>query len=164
MFPGENNLARVYRTRPLVPAKADPELELDARFRGHERSIWRLRRLLLPLGREARIKALAPGGHLDEQLVRLEALAVFLRELFAQRDELTCAHHVDVGQRAARIGRVAEAEDRADVGFAHVGEHALLEAARGLQRLDREQASFQFVYVDYVGVLLGRLQVSEARP
>ena len=33
MFRGENNLARVYRTRPLVPAKADPELELDARFR-----------------------------------------------------------------------------------------------------------------------------------
>src|SRR2546421_6137280 len=35
---------------------------------------------LLPLRRETRIEALALGGHLDQQLVRREALAVFLRE------------------------------------------------------------------------------------
>ena len=41
----------------------------------------------------------------------------------AQLDERLRAHHVDVGQRAARIGRKAEAQDRADVGLAHVGQH-----------------------------------------
>src|SRR5438270_3607579 len=98
-----------------------------------------LRRLLLPLRGKARVKALALARHLDEQLVRLEALAVFLRELFAQRDELLDAHHVDVAEGPAGVRRVPKAEDRADIGLAHVGEHALLEAARGFERLDREQ-------------------------
>src|SRR5262245_63759102 len=102
-----------------------------------------LRRLLLPLRREARIEALALRRHLEQELVRLEALAVLLRELLAQRDELPRAHHVDVGERAARIGRVAEAEDRSDIRLAHVGQHVLLEAARGFERLDREQARLQ---------------------
>src|ERR1043165_2297237 len=93
----------------------------------------RLRRLLLPLRGKARIEALALLRHLDEQLVRLEALAVFLRELLAQRDELFHAHHVDVAERTTGVRRIAEAEDRADVRLAHVGEHALLEAARGLE-------------------------------
>ena len=88
----------------------------------------------------------------------------FCAKLLAQRDELLRAHHVDVGERAARIGRVAEAEDRADIGLAHVGEHAFLEAARGFQRLDREQAMLQLRHVDRVGIELGRLQLGEARP
>src|SRR5947209_4081917 len=95
------------------PPSLRPSFEMPAlacwRRRATQDEACRLRRLLLPLRREARIETLAVGGHLDEQLVRLEAFAVLLRELFAQRDELTCAHHVDVGQRAARIGRVVEA-------------------------------------------------------
>src|ERR1041385_8789471 len=108
-------------------------------------------RLLLPLRREARIEALALLRHFDELLVRLEALAVFLRELLAERDELLYAHHVDVAQRAARVGRIAEPEDRADIGLAHVGEHAFLETARRFERLDREQAVLQLVRIDGVG-------------
>src|SRR6202011_5492010 len=76
---------------------------------------------LLPLRGEARIIALALGRHVDELLVRLEALAVFSAKLLAQCDEFLRAHHVDVGERAARIGRIAKAEDRADIRFAHVG-------------------------------------------
>ena len=46
-------------------------------------------------------------------------------------------HHVDIGERAAGERRKAEAEDRADIGLAHVGDDALLDTARRLERLDR---------------------------
>src|SRR6186713_2569582 len=65
-----------------------------------------LRRRLLPLRCKACIEALALGRHLDEQLVGGKACAVFLLQPLAQLDELLRAHHVDVGERPARIGRV----------------------------------------------------------
>src|SRR4029077_13819439 len=122
------------------------------------------RRLLLPLRREARIEALALFRHLDEQFVRRKTLGVFLREAFAQRDEFLRTHHVDVAERSPGIRRIAEPEDRTDIGLAYVREHAFLEATRGFQRLDRKQAVFQFLHVDLVRILLRRLEVREAGP
>ena len=82
----------------------------------------------------------------------------------AQIDEALGAHHVDVGKGAARERREAEAEDRAHVGLAHVGDDALLDAARGFQRLRHQQAVLELLDVDLVGVEFRRLQVGESRP
>src|SRR3954465_10653133 len=85
-------------------------------------------------GRFARLFATVEGGaarrHVEEDLGRREAGAVLRREGPAELDEALRAHEVDVGQRAARVGREAEAEDRADVGLARIGDHALLDRSR----------------------------------
>ena len=72
----------------------------------------------------------------------------FFSSLLAQLDELLRAHHVDVGQRAAGVRRKAAAEDRADVGLAHVGDHLLLEGARGLHRLRHQEALLELLDVE----------------
>ena len=59
----------------------------------------------------------------------LKRVAVFLLQPLAQLDEALRPHHVDIGQRAAGERREAEAEDRADIGLAHVGDDALLEGS-----------------------------------
>ena len=69
----------------------------------------------------------------------------------AQLHEGLCAHEVDVGQRAARIGREAEAEDRAHIRLARIGDDALLDGARGFQRLRHEQALLQLLHVEQFG-------------
>src|ERR1700731_1444245 len=53
----------------------------------------RLRRLAFSAGREAAVEGVALGGHLDEQLGRLEAVAVLLLQRLAQLDEALGAHH-----------------------------------------------------------------------
>src|SRR5262247_2143517 len=95
-----------------------------------------LRRLPAAGRREAAIERLVLGGHLGEELGGPEARTVLLLQRLAQLDEALGAHHVDVAQGPAGEGREAEAEDGADVALAYVGEHALLEDARALERLD----------------------------
>ena len=82
----------------------------------------------------------------------------------AELDELLRAHAVDVGQRAAGVGREAEAEDRADIGLARIGDDALFHRARGFQRLHHQEALLQFLDVERVGIELLGLQSREARP
>ena len=50
------------------------------------------------------------------------------------------ADHVEPGERPARPGREAPAEDRAHVAFADVGQDALLEGAHRFQHLGHQQA------------------------
>src|SRR3954453_21980390 len=95
--------------------------------------------LFLLRRRETPIEGLALLGHINEQLRRRKARAVFFLELLAEVDEGLRAHHVDVGQRAAGVRRKTEAEDRADVGLAHVGDDLLLEGTRGLDRLHYQE-------------------------
>src|ERR1700676_5251603 len=85
--------------------------------RGRRRTLRR-RQLLR---REAAVERLALRRHLLQEFRRGEARAVFGLELVAQRDEILRPHEVDIGQRAAGKRRKAEAEDRTDIGFAHVG-------------------------------------------
>ena len=92
---------------------------------------------------EAAVEAVAFGGHVDEQRRRRKPWPARRFEAPALFDECLRPHHVDVGQRTARERREAEAQDRADVSLAHVGQHALLEAARGFERLDAKQAMLQ---------------------
>src|SRR5262245_47162862 len=126
-------------------------------------------RLLPPRGRKAVIERVVLGRHVEEQLRRLEARAVLLLERLALFDEALGAHHVDIAERATRERGKAEAEDRADIAFAHVGEHAFLEDARGLERLHDEEALFQLLHESGIGVdLVGRqalaLQLFEPVP
>src|SRR5208283_3127722 len=98
------------------PSRAPP----DARARGPRPRSGRL--LLLAVGSIERLAAL---GHLTELVARFEARPVLRRELASARDEGLQPHAVDERERAAGIGRVAEAEDRTDVGLARIGDDAL---------------------------------------
>ena len=100
-----------------VDANAPAASSLRKRREPGDDDPLRLRRRQL-LRREAAVEGLALRRHLDQQLRRREARAVFGLELVAQLDELLRAHEVDVGQRAAGERREAEAEDRADIGLA----------------------------------------------
>ena len=93
-------------------------------------------------------------SEIDEQLGGRKARAVFLLERAAQRHELLGSHHVDIGHHAAGIGREAPAEDRADIGFAHVGHHFFLEGARGFHRLHHKEALFQLLDIERLDRLI----------
>src|ERR1700743_853109 len=80
-------------------------------------------------GREASIEAFALLCHVEKQLGGGKALAIFLLQALAERDEVLRPHHVEESQRAPGERREAPAEDRADVGLANVGDDALLEDA-----------------------------------
>ena len=82
----------------------------------------------------------------------------------AQRDEILRAHEVDIGQRAAGEGGKAEAEDRADIGLAHIGDDVILDRARGFHRLHHQEALLQFLDVERVGIEMLGLQSGKARP
>src|SRR5581483_7257052 len=113
---------------------------------------------------EALIEGLVLCREIGEQLVRGKTRPILFFKLAALGDEVLRTHHVDPRQRAAGEWRKAEAEDRADVGLAHVGEHLLLEAARGLERLDAEQAQLELPDVDLLGIERLRLEVGEPGP
>ena len=104
------------------------------------------------------VKALALGGHVTQQLGHLELRAVFLREVVAFGDELPDADLVDQADRAAGLGREAQAHDRADVAVLRVGEHVGFQAARGVDRLDIEQALLDLVFL---GALLLALAIEQ---
>src|SRR5688572_22055363 len=80
----------------------------------------------LPRLRRA-VEGPALGGHVEEELVRGEARAVPRLEPAAQLDEGLGAHEVDVAHGAAREGGEAEAEDRAHVGLARIGDDVVLD-------------------------------------
>ena len=126
--------------------------------------IFRLRRRLL-LRREAAVEGLALGRPCRSAACGGVKRGPYLASsLSAQLDEVLGAHAVDVGQRAAGERREAEAEDRADIGLAQVGDDALLDSARGFQRLHHQEALLQLLDVERIGIELLRLQVREARP
>src|SRR5262249_29784410 len=105
-------------------------------------------RLFVAAGREPPVEALALGRHIEEELRRFEALAVFRLEVATLLDELPYPHHAYVAQRAARNGPETETEDRTDVGLAPVREHMLLQAPRGFQGLDAKQPMLELLDVD----------------
>jgi hypothetical protein len=55
------------------------------------------------------------------------------------------ADPVDVGQRAAGIGREAEGQDRADIRLARIGNDAFLHHARRFQRDRGEESLLQLL-------------------
>src|SRR5829696_96752 len=120
-----------------------------------------LRRLLLL---RAAVERAARLGHVEEDFWRGEALAVLRLELAGKRHEALRAHAVDVGEPPARVGREAEAEDRADVGLARVGDDALAVDPRRLERLRHEEALLELLHVDAVGIELGGGEVLETGP
>src|SRR5207253_3533838 len=146
------------RRRDGAPQERNPGSRIS-RLRRSIRATGSLRRRARLARSEPSVERVALGGHLDEELRRLEARAVLLLKRLHHIDEALGAEHVDPGERPARVGCEAEAEDRAHVRLAHVGEHALFEAARGLERHDAEQAVLDLGHVDRVGVELHRLQV-----
>src|SRR5579863_880453 len=114
--------------------------------------------------RKAAIERLAFFRHVVKELARLETLAAFLGESVAEIDKGFRSHAVDIGNGAAGERGKAEAEDRADVGFAHVGDDLLLDAPGGFERLDRQEPTLQNRNIDAVGIELGRLQIAKPRP
>ena len=68
------------------------------------------------------------------------------------------AHEVDIGQRAAGERREAEAEDRADIGLALIGDDVILHRARGFHRLHHQEALLQLLDVERIGIEMLRLQ------
>src|SRR5205823_12389601 len=97
---------------------------------------------------ETAVERVAGLRHLDQELRRPVAHAAALLIETASGDEIRQSHAVDVAQRATGEWRKAEAQDGADIGFAHVGQHVLLETARGLKRLDEEQPLLDFVHIE----------------
>ena len=79
-------------------------------------------------------------------------------------DEGLGAHAVDIGDGASGEGRVAEAENRADVSFAHVSDDTFLDATSRFESLNREQPRLQFFDVKRIGIELGRLQLGKPWP
>src|SRR5881227_3538493 len=118
----------------------------------------------LRLGGGTAIKSLARFRHVDEQAGRRETVAVLLGELVAEQNEIADAHSVDIAQRAAGIRCKAEAEDRADIRLARIGDHPFLEGARGLNRLHDEDALLQFLDVDRIRVELALGEIGKSRP
>ena len=99
-----------------------------------------------------------------QQLRRREARAVFGLELVAEFDELLRAHEVDIGQRAAGERRKAEAEDRADIGLAQIGDDMILHRAGGFHRLHHEKALLHLLDIERIGIEMLGLQAAEGRP
>ena len=146
-------LAAAHPAAQLRRPQRAPRLRSPAGDRGHRSVDWS--------ARSRRVTPPAPGparsGHRRcrpsppcraAASAAVKRGAVFLLQPLAQLDEALRAHHVDVGQRAAGERREAEAEDRADIGLAHVGDDALLDAARGFQRLHHQEAVLELLDVD----------------
>src|SRR6516165_10824958 len=77
--------------------------------------------------REAAIKRLALVCQIEEKLRRLEPLPVSCGEIVEHLDEILHAHAVYVGDSSAGERRKSETENRTDIGFAHVGDHLVLD-------------------------------------
>src|ERR1700693_3807144 len=112
-------------------------------------------------GGEPLVEGTALFCHVDEEVARLETVAAGFRQPIAQIDKGFCAHAVDVGDGAASERRKAETEDRADVGLAHIGDHALLDAAGGFERLDGEEPALQPGTIALIRVALLLLESRE---
>jgi len=60
--------------------------------------------------------------------------------------------------------REAEAEDRADIGLAHVGDDVILDGARGFHRLHDKKTLLQLLNVERVRIEVFRLQPAQLGP
>src|ERR1700733_11045662 len=122
----------------------------------------RSRRLLF--WRVLAVEALALGRHLPQAAARREARTVLASEFLGAGDERLRAQAVDQRDRTAGERREAEAEDRADVGLAGVGDDALLHAARGLQRLREQETVLQVSHRNRIGIEPLACDFLQARP
>src|SRR4051794_1729632 len=149
--PGKPGDGRPYFARQPPESPARP-------FRNVRRGVRR------GSGREG----LALLGHLDEAVGGGEAVAVCRGQVTGPGDEagqalagatVVALHELDgaTGQR-----RVADAHDRADVGGGGGLDDALLEALRGLDRLDEQVAVLEVLDVGWLGVR--REQLGQAAP
>ena len=118
------------------------------------------------LRREPAVEGLALRRHVAQQLAAASKRGpYFACELVAQLDEGLRAHAVDVGERAAGERREAEAEDRADIGLARIGDDALLHAcARLPPPAPTRKRCFSSSTSSVSGSSCFGLQVREARP
>ena len=83
---------------------------------------------------------LADGGF--HRIGQHKAGAKFCCQFIAAPAESVQAHAVNELHRAAGPGRKTDAEDRADIGVVHGGQHAFIQAAVGFKRLTVEHAVF----------------------
>src|SRR5512140_387946 len=119
---------------------------------------WAVNRAWRSRGREASMMW-SPGGLVRANgILHLggedEAGPKFFRQLRRALAEGVDAGAVDELQGAAGPGRKADAEDRADIGVVHRGEHVLRQATRRFHGLTVQQAVLQFGHVpDYAGLL-----------
>ena len=86
------------------------------------------------------------------------------RKFLAKRDEIGRAHPIDVAQCAAGKWREAEADDRADIGLARIGDDAVLDHPRRLDRLGHEEPLLELADVDPVRIKLRSLKCVKTRP
>src|SRR5882724_8622481 len=142
-----------------APTASSLRKQCESRY--DDESLLRRRQLLR---REAAVERLALGRHFDQEFRRGEARAVFGLKLVAKLDELPGAHEVDVGQRAAGERRKAKTQDRADIGFAGIGDHVILHGTRGLHRLHHQKALLQLLDVERIRVEMFWLQAAQFRP
>src|SRR6516225_1165128 len=87
----------------------------------------------------------AAAREVAQHRVRQKPFAVLLRQAIAKLDEGPGAEHVDVRQRPSGPRCKAPAEQCPDIGISWVGHDILIEAARRLERLDREIAGLELV-------------------
>src|SRR5262249_12153978 len=100
--------------------------------------------------REAAIKRLAFICHVDKKLRWLEPLPASFGEIVAHLDEILHTHAVNVRNGSTGKRCKTEAENRTDIGFAHVGDDPLLDATRRFQRLNAEEPAFERGNIDVV--------------
>src|SRR4051794_32493008 len=110
------------------------------------------------------VERAAGSSHLDQDLGRREAVTVLGPQPLTQLDEGLGAHEIDVAGSTARVGRESEAEDRADIRLARVGDHAFLDAAGRLERLRDEETLLQLLHVEKLALAMRGLQILQARP
>src|SRR5215471_20153424 len=77
-------------------------------------STLHLRRVAFRERREPAIEAVVLGGHVGQELGRLETRSASFFQRFAKCDKALGAHGVDEGERPAGKRRKPEAENRAD--------------------------------------------------
>src|SRR6218665_3904755 len=91
-------------------------------------------------GWAASIHRLVPLDDLPQWRIHRKPGPMPLRQFLRAAQERLDAGAVDDLRAPAGPGRKTDAEDRADVGVGHAGEHAFGQAARGLDGLAVEQA------------------------
>src|SRR4029077_11684260 len=114
--------------------------------------------------REAAIKRLALFRHVGEKLRRLESLPASFGEIVPRSDKSVPPNAVNVRNIPAGKRRKAEAENRTDIGLAHIGHDPILDIARRFKRLNAKQAAFDDGNRDVMDSEPVRLQIGEPGP
>src|SRR6056297_1613946 len=105
------------------------------------------------LVREAPIEGLPLVGHLAQERGSGEAGAELFGQLVAPFGGVWCANDVEPRERAAGPRGKTPCEDRTDIAFADVFEHALLECAHRLEHLCEHQP---MLHGDQVRLIFGQ--------